>query len=81
MLCFKKVYFQDINWSNIKDVLLKGEPGEIHEALVVVKDTVIGSNNQKYRLISYQILPLLIKICLNDDDITNKIEALIVVGK
>lgn len=62
-------------------MLLKGDPAEIHEALVVIKDSVIGSNNQKYRLISYQILPILIKICSNDDDITNKVEALIVIGK
>ncbi|KAM7355448.1 armadillo repeat-containing protein 8-like isoform 2-T2 [Cochliomyia hominivorax] len=70
----------EISWCSLKEVLSNGSPGEIHEALVVIKDSVIGSNKQKLCLISYEILPILIKICSNDDDITNKIEALIVIS-
>lgn len=53
----------------------------MHEALVLLKDSIIGSNKQKSVLISYDILPIVINICKNSDDITNKIEALIIIGK
>ncbi|XP_037808623.1 armadillo repeat-containing protein 8-like [Lucilia sericata] len=68
------------SWIYIKNILLNGNAGEIHEALVAIKDSVIGSNKQKYLLISNEILPILIKISSNNDDITNKIEALIIIG-
>ncbi|XP_065361275.1 armadillo repeat-containing protein 8-like isoform X2 [Calliphora vicina] len=68
------------SWIYIKNVLLNGNAGEIHEALVAIKDSVIGSNKQKSLLISHEILPILIRICSNNDDITNKIEALIIIG-
>lgn len=58
-----------------------GNGAEIHEALVTIKDSVIGSNKQKSALILNGILPDIIRICSDDDDITNKTEALIILGK
>ncbi|TMW46452.1 hypothetical protein DOY81_008466, partial [Sarcophaga bullata] len=70
----------ETNWIFLKESLTSRNAGEVHEALVAVKDSVIGSNKQKCVLISYDILPILINICKNSDDITNKIEALIIIG-
>lgn len=82
-----KVYalicLQDVeNSRSYIDVLYSTDYVEIQDALITLKNAVIGSNKQKGSFISQGLLPKLISFITQDDVPLNiKLDAAIVIGK
>lgn len=77
------VCFQDVeNSRSYVDVLYSADYAEIQDALITMKNAVIGSNKQKGSVISQGLLPKLISFITQDDVPLNvKVDAAIVIGK
>lgn len=75
--------FQDVeNSRTYVDVLYSTDYAEIQDALITLKNAVIGSNKQKGAVISQGLLPKLISFITGDNVPLNvQIDAAIVIGK
>ncbi|KAL9904305.1 armadillo repeat-containing protein 8-like [Glossina fuscipes] len=69
----------ETNWIQLKNAVKGENYEERYAALVTIKDSIIGSNKQKSLLISHELVPDIIQVCC-EDNTTNKIEALIIIG-
>lgn len=93
MLHFKNIYskslfidtqnfFQDFEQSRTYiDELYSYDNGKIHEAIISLKNAVIGSNRQKSSVISQGAIPRLVKI-ISDDSLPFqlRLDTIIVIG-
>ncbi|CAD7006096.1 armadillo repeat-containing protein 8 [Ceratitis capitata] len=72
---------QETNWDELKYIISKGDGVECREALIKIKDAVIGSNRQKGALISHELVPVILNTCIDQDQSPDrKMDALVILG-
>ncbi|XP_067647949.1 armadillo repeat-containing protein 8-like [Eurosta solidaginis] len=72
---------QEANWDELKYVISNGDGVECRDALIQIKDAVIGSNKQKGALISHELVPVIINSCIDQDQSPDrKMDALVILG-
>lgn len=83
MKIYALICFQDVeNSRTYIDVLYSTDYVEIQDALITLKNAVIGSNKQKGSVISQGLLPKLISFITQDNVPLNvQLDAAIVIGK
>lgn len=83
MKIYALICFQDVeNSRTYVDVLYSTDYVEIQDALITLKNAVIGSNKQKGSVISQGLLPKLISFITQDNvPLSVQIDAAIVIGK
>lgn len=73
---------QEANWEELKYVISNGDGVDCREALIKIKDAVIGSNKQKGALISHDLVPVILNTCIDQDQSPDrKMDALVILGK
>ncbi|XP_037935877.1 armadillo repeat-containing protein 8-like [Teleopsis dalmanni] len=69
----------ETDWIQLRSALVDGNAKDRRQSLLIIKDSVIGSNRQKGALISHDIVPIILKIC-NETNEYDKTNALVVLG-
>ncbi|XP_050334925.1 armadillo repeat-containing protein 8-like [Bactrocera neohumeralis] len=72
---------QEANWEELKYVISNGDGVNCREALIKIKDAVIGSNKQKGALISHDLVPIILHTCIDQvQSPDRKMDALVILG-
>ncbi|XP_054735612.1 armadillo repeat-containing protein 8-like [Anastrepha obliqua] len=72
---------QETNWDELRYIISNGDGVDCREALIKIKDAVIGSNKQKGALISHELVPAILNTCIDQDQSPDrKMDALVILG-